>query len=56
MMTLALILCLIATVIPVFFGKIGVAPTWLSLQALALGWITINHHHEVSLHALFAGL
>lgn len=56
MMTLALILCLITTVIPVFFGKIGVSPTWLSLQALALGWITLNHHGEISLHALFAGL
>ena len=56
MMTLSLLLCLIATVIPVFFGKIGVSPTWLSLQALALGWITLHHHNDVSLHALFAGI
>ena len=57
MMTLSLLLCLIATVIPVFFGKIGVTPLWLSLQALGLGWITLHHHHdEVSGHALFAGL
>ncbi|MCK9213909.1 MAG: hypothetical protein WA012_08915 [Rhodoferax sp.] len=55
-MTLALILCLIATVIPVFFGKIGSAPTWLSLQALALGWISLTRHHELSTHAMAAGL
>jgi hydrogenase-4 membrane subunit HyfE len=55
-MTLALLLCLIATVIPVFFGKIGAAPVWLSLQALALGWVTLKHHEDVSLHALLAGL
>ena len=56
MMTLALVLCLITTVIPVFFGKIGVSPTWLGLQALALGWVTIHHHNEVSVHTLFVGL
>ncbi len=56
MTTLALLLCLIATVIPVFFGKIGVAPLWLSLQALGLGWITLHHHDEVSVHALLAGM
>jgi len=56
MMTLSLLLCLIATVIPVFFGKIGVAPLWLSLQALGLGWITLHHHDEVSVHALLAGV
>lgn len=55
-MTVPLILCLIATVIPVFFGKIQSAPAWLSLQALALGWITISHQDEVSVHALLAGL
>jgi hydrogenase-4 membrane subunit HyfE len=54
--TLPLILCLVATVIPVFFGKLAVAPIWLSLQALALGWITLNKHHELDLHALEAGL
>ena len=56
MVTLSLLLCLIATVIPVFFGKIGVTPLWLSLQALGLGWITLHHHDEVSGHALLAGL
>lgn len=55
-MTLPLILCLIATVIPVFFSRIAAAPTWLSLQALALGWITLTEHGEPSLHAALAGL
>jgi hydrogenase-4 membrane subunit HyfE len=54
--TVALIACLIATVIPVFFGKLAVTPTWLSLQALCLGWITLTQHHELNLHALEAGL
>ena len=54
--TLPLIACLIATVIPVFFGKLGVTPTWLSLQALALGWITLNQHDMLDVHALAAGL
>lgn len=54
--TLALIACLLATVVPVFFGKLGVTPTWLSLQALALGWISLNKHHELDFHALEAGL
>ncbi|BCO28543.1 hypothetical protein MIZ03_3449 [Rhodoferax lithotrophicus] len=54
--TLALIACLLATVIPVFFGKLTVTPTWLSLQALALGWITLNKHQELDFHALEAGL
>lgn len=56
MMTLSLLLCLIATVIPVFFGKIGASPLWLSLQALGLGWITLHHHDAVSGHSLLAGL
>lgn len=55
-MTLPLIVCLIATVIPVFFGQLASAPTWLSLQALALGWITLHQHPELDLHALAAGL
>lgn len=55
-MSLPLILCLIATVIPVFFGRIGSAPTWLSLQALALGWLSLTQHHELSTHAMAAGL
>jgi len=55
-MTLPLIFCLVATVIPVFFSKISSAPTWLGLQALALGWITITHFEEFSLHASLVGL
>ena len=54
--SLALIACLLATVIPVFFGKLSTTPTWLSLQALALGWMTLNLHHELDVHALAAGL
>jgi hydrogenase-4 membrane subunit HyfE len=54
-MTLPLIFCLIATVIPVFFSRISVAPSWLSLQALALGWITITRQPEFSMHALLLG-
>ena len=53
---LPLIACLIATVTPVFFGKLSVTPTWLSLQALALGWITLNQHQTLDIHALEAGL
>lgn len=53
-MTLPLIFCLIATVIPVFFSRLSSAPTWLSLQALALGWITLND--EFSAHTLLLGL
>jgi len=55
-MTLPLIFCMVATVIPVFFSKISSAPTWLSLQALALGWITITHFETFSLHASLVGL
>ncbi len=55
-MNLPLMLCLVATVIPVFFGKVGAAPLWLSLQALALGWISLTQHHELSAHTLAAGL
>lgn len=55
-MTLPLILCLVATVIPVFFGKIHSAPAWLSLQALALGWISMTRQSELSLHVLALGL
>ena len=54
-MTLPLIFCLVATVIPVFFSKISSAPTWLSLQALALGWITLTHFETFSLHASLVG-
>lgn len=53
--TLALIACFITTVIPVFFGKLRVLPTWLSLQALALGWLSLNQS-AAGLHALATGL
>lgn len=55
-MTLALIWCLTATVIPVFFSRIAAAPTWLSLQALALMWISLSGHAGFSTHAMLAGL
>ena len=55
-MTLALILCLTATVIPVFFSRISAAPTWLSLQALSLLWITLFDDDGFSLHVILAGL
>lgn len=55
-MTLPLILCLTATVIPVFFSRIGAAPTWLALQALILVWITLSSADEWSLHAGLAAL
>ena len=54
--SLPLLACLLATVIPVFFGKLSVTPTWLSLQALALGWITLNKNEALDFHALEAGL
>ncbi len=53
--SLPLIVCLLATLIPVFFGKLSVTPTWLSLQALGLGWISLNRHQELDIHALEAG-
>lgn len=55
-MTLPLVLCLIATVIPVFFARVGQAPTWLSLQAMALGWIALTPHEPLDSHAAMAGL
>jgi hydrogenase-4 membrane subunit HyfE len=55
-MTLTLMLCLVATLVPVFFSRVSAAPVWLSVQALALGWITLNQHHPVSLHVALAGV
>ncbi len=54
--TLALMACLLATLIPVFFGKVSTTPTWLALQALALGWMTLNQHPELDAHTVAAGL
>jgi hydrogenase-4 membrane subunit HyfE len=53
-MTLPLMLFFIAVVIPVFFSKIRSAPTWLALQALALGWNGVAQHDELSMHTLMA--
>lgn len=55
-MNLPLIICLVGAAVPVFFGRIAHAPLWLSLQALALGWIALHRHHEIDLHAIEAGL
>jgi len=55
-MTIALILCLTATVIPVFFSRIAATPTWLSLQALTLVWIILAGRDGLSPHGLLAAL
>ena len=55
-MTVPLVLCLIATVIPVFFSKISSAPSWLGLHALALGWITLHGEETLSLHTVLVSL
>jgi len=54
-MTLALIICLLATLIPVFFGHESTAPFWLGVQALSLGWITLTQH-PLSWHVGLAGV
>lgn len=54
-MALTLMLCLLATLIPVFFSRVSAAPFWLGVQALALGWITLSQHHASSLHTVLAG-
>lgn len=51
-MRLPLILFLLCALVPVFFGKIRVAPFWLALQALALAWMGAIHHPDWSLHTL----
>ncbi|MCK9260352.1 MAG: hypothetical protein M0P63_11395 [Azoarcus sp.] len=55
-MSLPLILYLAATVVPVFFSRVAAAPTWLSLQGLALCWIGLSGHEGLSAHAVLAGL
>jgi hypothetical protein len=52
-MTLPLIAFLLATIIPVFFGKIGAAPFWLSAQAAALAW-NVALQGDASLHTQVA--
>ena len=55
-MTLVLIACLAATIVPVFFARLSAAPGWLALQALALASIVWPEAGERSTHAyaLFA--
>lgn len=53
-MTLPLIAFLLATVIPVFFGKTRSAPLWLAMQALALAWNGVAHHGAPSGHTLMS--
>lgn len=52
-MTPPLIAFLVATIIPVFFGKIRSAPFWLTLQAGAMAWNTAQHG-ELSAHTAVA--
>ena len=52
--TLILTALFLAVCVPVFFGKLRVAPQWLSLQALALGWLVLAAGG--ALHALATGL
>jgi hydrogenase-4 membrane subunit HyfE len=52
-MTPPLIAFLVATIIPVFFGKIRSAPFWLTLQAGAMAWNTAQHG-ELSMHTAVA--
>lgn len=58
-MKLALVLFFAAAVLPAFFGRIQAAPFWLALQALALGWLSLNAHHAageaLTWHAVAAG-
>jgi hypothetical protein len=49
-MTLALVVFLAAAVIPIFFGKLGSAPWWLVLQALALGAAGLANHGDPGPH------
>lgn len=53
-MTAPLLLFLVAAVIPVFFAKIRSAPFWLTVQAVALAWIGMARHGELSWHAVAA--
>lgn len=52
-MRLPLILFLLATLVPIYFGKTRTAPFWLSVQAIALAWNNLTHHGgEQTPHAL----
>lgn len=52
-MTPPLIAFLVATIVPVFFGKIRSAPFWLTLQAGAMAWNTAQHG-DLSMHTAVA--
>ena len=52
-MTLPLTAFLVAAIIPIFFGKIGSAPFWLTAQAAALAW-NVWAHGNLSLHTVVA--
>ncbi len=53
-MSVPLALFLLAVVVPVFFGKIRSAPTWLLIQGAALAWAGFLQHAHVSVHAVAA--
>jgi len=53
-MSVALALFLLAVVVPVFFGKIRSAPTWLLIQGAALAWAGFLQHAHVSMHTVAA--
>lgn len=53
-MTQPLIVFLVATIVPVFFGKIHSAPIWIAVQALALGWNGLAPDAEFSGHSFAA--
>ena len=52
-MTLPLIAFLVASIIPVFFGKVRSAPFWLGVQAVALAW-NVALQGDPSLHTFVA--
>jgi len=49
-MTVALVVFLAAAVIPVFFGKLGSAPWWLMIQAVALGAAGLSREAQPGVH------
>lgn len=54
-MRLPLILFLLATLVPIYFGKTRTAPFWLAVQAVALAWNSLTHHDgEHNAHNLAA--
>lgn len=51
--TAPLIAFLVATIVPVFFGKIRSAPFWLMMQAAALAWNDWARDTELSGHEIW---